>query len=134
MKIGKLAKEVGVSTPTIRFYENIGLIPAPKRENGIRKYNAGDLEKLKVIHSARKVGFSLEEVRTLLDGFPMSTSPSARWGKLAEKKLAELENIIEHTKALKYLIESGMTCTCDEIELCLNSEGRACKPKQKSKV
>ncbi|OGL40437.1 hypothetical protein A3J32_03535 [Candidatus Saccharibacteria bacterium RIFCSPLOWO2_02_FULL_46_7] len=129
MKIGEMAKLVGVSTPTIRFYESIGLLSKPKRESGWRLYLASDLERLRVIHSAREVGFSLEEIKVLLDGFPKSTSPSKRWNKMAEKKLSELDKIIENTKALKYLIEAGQDCVCDDIALCLNSEGQACRPK-----
>ena len=129
MKIGELAEKVGVSTPTIRFYESIGLMAEPNRASGWRVYSDADLEKLSVIHSAREVGFSLEEIRVLLDGFPKSTSPSKRWRKMAEKKLSELDKIIENTKALKYLIEAGQDCACDDIALCLNSEGMACRPK-----
>ncbi|HEY5549614.1 MAG TPA: MerR family transcriptional regulator [Candidatus Saccharimonadales bacterium] len=128
MKIGEMAGLVGVSTPTIRFYESIGLMPKPQRESGWRQYTAADLERLRVIHSARGVGFSIEEIRVLLDGFPKSTSPSQRWNKMAQNKLSELDKIIENTKALKYLIESGVDCTCKDIALCLNSEGKACRP------
>lgn len=129
MKIGELADKVGVSTPTVRFYESIGLLTKPKRESGWRLYTVADLERLRVIHAARGVGFSLEEIRVLLDGFPKSTSPSKRWSKIATKKLSELDKIIENTKALKYLIEAGQDCSCDDIALCLNSEGQACRPK-----
>jgi len=134
MKIGEMAKLVGVSTPTIRFYESIGLLAKPTRASGWRQYTATDLERLRVIHSAREVGFSIKEIGVLLDGFPKSTSPSQRWNKLAKNKLSQLDEIIENTKALKYLIESGVDCTCKDIALCLNSEGKACRPKPFAKL
>lgn len=128
LNIGEVAREVGVQTSAIRFYESIGLLPEPARESGWRKYDPSVLDRLKVIHAARKAGFSLEEIRLLLDGFPKSAKPSTRWQKLARKKLPELEAIIERTLALKYLIEAGLDCECEDIALCISSEGKACRP------
>jgi MerR family redox-sensitive transcriptional activator SoxR len=128
MNIGELAKEVGMQTSAIRFYESIGLLPKPARESGWRKYEPATLDRLKVIHAARKAGFSLEEIRLLLDGFPKTARASARWRKLAKKKIPELDAVIERTLALKYLIEAGLDCGCEDIALCINSEGKACRP------
>jgi MerR family transcriptional regulator, redox-sensitive transcriptional activator SoxR len=128
MNIGELARQAGLQTSAIRFYESIGLVPKPERVSGWRKYDPVALDRVKVIHAAREVGFSLDEIRLLLDGFPKSSSPSARWRKLARKKIPELDAVIERTLALKYLIESGLDCGCDDIALCINSEGKACRP------
>lgn len=128
MNIGQVAREVGLQTSAIRFYESIGLLPKPARESGWRKYDPAILDRLKIIHAAREVGFSLEEIRLLLDGFPKTAKASARWRKLALKKLPELEAIIVQTQALKYLIEAGLDCGCEDIALCINSEGKACRP------
>lgn len=128
MNIGQVAREVGLQTSAIRFYESIGLLPKPARESGWRKYDNSVLDRLKVIHAAREVGFSLEEIRLLLDGFPKTARASTRWRKLAEKKLPQLESIIQRTLALKYLIEAGLDCGCEDIALCINSEGKACRP------
>lgn len=68
----------------------------------------------------------------MLDGFPKSASPSRRWQKLAKRKLPELDDIIQRTTALKFLIEAGLDCSCEEIALCINSEGQACRPSSKA--
>ena len=128
LNIGELADKAGIRTSAIRFYEGVGLLPKPPRRSGWRRYDPSILDRLQVIHAAREVGFSLEEIRTLLDGFPKSASPSKRWQKLAKQKLPDLEATIQRTLALKYLIEAGIECDCGDIALCINSEGKACRP------
>jgi MerR family redox-sensitive transcriptional activator SoxR len=128
IKIGELAKHSGISTSAIRFYESVGLLPAPVRESGWRRYDGSDLERLHVIQAARAVGFSIAEIRLLLDGFPKKTNPSTRWKKLAKQKLPEIDQIIQRTLALKFLIEAGMDCNCEDVALCINSKGLACHP------
>jgi len=131
LKIGELAEKVGLRTSAIRFYESVGLLPKPPRRNGWRRYDPAILDRLRVIQAARDVGISIEEIRTLLDGFPKGVSPSKRWQKLAKRKLPDLEATIQRTMALKYLIEAGIECDCDDIALCINSEGVACRPASK---
>lgn len=66
MKIGELAKQSGIATSTIRYYESIGLLPAGIRNsNGYRQYTAFSVEQLKMIKFAQSLGFSLEEIPTL---------------------------------------------------------------------
>jgi MerR family redox-sensitive transcriptional activator SoxR len=131
LNIGELAAKVGLRTSAIRFYESVGLLPKPLRRSGWRRYDPSILDRLQVIQAAREVGFSIEEIRTLLDGFPKGDSPSKRWQQLAKRKLPDLEATIQRTLALKYLIEAGMECDCGDIALCINSEGVACRPASK---
>jgi len=132
LNIGELAKNVGLNTSAIRYYESIGLLPKPPRQSGWRKYDPSILDRLKVIHAARAFGFTLEEIQLLLDGFPKTAEPSTRWQKLAKKKLPELSELIERATALKFLIEAGLDCDCEDIALCINSEGKACRPKSRT--
>ncbi len=67
MAIGHLAERSGVNIPTIRYYEEIGLIPpAQRRPSGHRVYGTGELELLSFIRSCRDFGFSIDEVRALM--------------------------------------------------------------------
>jgi len=131
LNIGELAAKVGIRASAIRFYESVGLLPKPHRRSGWRRYGPSILDRLQVIHAARDVGISIAEIRTLLDGFPKGDTPSKRWQELAKRKLPELEATIQRTMALKYLIEAGIDCDCDDIALCINSEGIACRPVSK---
>lgn len=67
LTIGALAKAAGVSAPTIRFYEEIGLLPTPSRTSGgQRSYEPADLARLTFIKQCRDFGFGIEQVRMLL--------------------------------------------------------------------
>ncbi|HSW31340.1 MAG TPA: heavy metal-responsive transcriptional regulator [Longimicrobiales bacterium] len=68
MKIGKLAAQTGVSVQAVRFYERSGLLPAPARtRSGYREYGVHDVHRLRFVHRAKELGFTLSEVRELLD-------------------------------------------------------------------
>src|SRR5258706_11505847 len=123
LNIGELARQVGIQTSAIRYYEEIGLMPRPPRIGGWRTYESSLVDRLQVIHTARELGFSIEDIRSLLDGFPQATVPSERWRNLAEDKLTELTEIITQATALKDLLEAGLTCSCDDIKLCLSTKG-----------
>ncbi len=67
MNISELSKLSGLNAPTIRYYEQIKLLPKPQRlGNGYRKYSANDLQQLLLIKQAQQVGFSLEEIKALV--------------------------------------------------------------------
>ena len=68
MNISEAARRSGLSSKTIRYYEEIGLIgPAARSENGYRQYDARDVDELHFLARAREVGFDIEECRQLLD-------------------------------------------------------------------
>ncbi len=67
MQIGVLAKESGVSVPALRFYERLGLLQKPARtEAGYQQYGPNDLRRLQLIRQAKRLGFSLDEIRRIL--------------------------------------------------------------------
>lgn len=67
MKIGEVAERSGCHPETVRYYERIGLLPAPPRTaGGYRDYRPADADRLRFISRGRELGFSLEEVRSLL--------------------------------------------------------------------
>lgn len=68
MKIGDLAARAGVSVQAVRYYERRGLLPAPARTpSGYREYDDGDLRRLEFVCNAKDLGFTLSEIRDLLD-------------------------------------------------------------------
>ena len=67
MRIGQLAKTVGVDTPTIRFYESVGLLPEPaRRTSGYRDYDQSDVERLRFVRQARLLELPLDDIREIL--------------------------------------------------------------------
>jgi MerR family redox-sensitive transcriptional activator SoxR len=75
------------------------VLPPPERENGRRHYEGEVLRdvlaRLAVVRVAQRAGFTISEIKTLLDGFSDDTPPSERWRILAREKLAEVETLVE---------------------------------------
>ncbi len=110
LNIGSVAEGAGLPAKTIRYYESIGLIqPAGRRANGYRSYSETDMRTLAFIKRARSLGFSVEEVRELLDLWRDRSRRSAKVKSLAtrhidalDRKIAELQSMRE---ALAHLVK-----------------------------
>lgn len=120
LTIGAVAQAVGLRTSAIRYYEHIGLLPPAARQSGQRRYDRRIVDRLRMIGIAQQLGFSLSEVRTLLDGFPDGTPPSQRWQHMATTKLAEIKVVIARATLLQHLLEAGLDCTCPSLDVCLS--------------
>jgi len=82
--VGDVARQAGLQPSALRYYESIGLLPAPKRMNGRRRYDESIFQYLAVLQLAKKAGFTMSEIQTLFHGFTPDTPPAARWRTLAE--------------------------------------------------
>jgi MerR family transcriptional regulator, redox-sensitive transcriptional activator SoxR len=122
MSIGEVARSAGVRPSALRYYESVGLLPPPERTNGRRRYDGEVLRKvldrLAVVRVAQQAGFTISEIRTLLNGYSEDTPPSERWRFLAEEKLPEVEALMERALGMKYLLERGLRCECLRLEDC----------------
>ena len=87
LTISEVARCAGVRASAIRYYEEAGLLPEPERIGGKRRYEEGILRRLALIGGAKRAGFTLGEIRTLLHGFPAGTGAAQRWQALASEKL-----------------------------------------------
>ena len=93
MSIGELAKETGVKIVTIRYYEQIGVLPAPARTAGnYRAYNEGHAQQLRFIRRCRDLGFSLDEVRELFRLSTENASSCADVCRIADRHLKAIED------------------------------------------
>ncbi len=97
MQIGELAKNAGVTVQAVRFYERRGLLPSPPRkDSGYRIYSQGDLRRLQFIRQAKLLGFSLEEIKSVLQMRAGSACPCKEVISIAERHLVETEQQIRH--------------------------------------
>lgn len=107
MKIGQVAKRSGLATATIRFYEQQGLIPAPSRSKaGYRYYEPGTVHRLKFILRAKSLGFTLTEIREILE---LRTAPTDDCSSVLEKaqdKLARVEAKIAQLEKMKVALQA----------------------------
>src|SRR5215469_12787778 len=113
MRIGQLATSVGVNVETIRYYQRIGLLQLPQKPyGGVRSYNEDDLRRLHFIRRAQHLGFSLDDIRTLLR---LSSSDCQQVQKLAAEKLKLVRGKLTQLRK----IESALTKT---IQQCAQRE------------
>ena len=125
MTIGQVAQQAGVQPSTLRYYERIGILSAPKRVSGQRRYTADVLKSLTFIRVAKEAGFTLSEIQTLFHGFSEQAAPSIRWRSLARQKLPEVEALIARAQNMKRVLERGLDCECLRLDDCviLENEG-----------
>jgi MerR family Zn(II)-responsive transcriptional regulator of zntA len=92
LRIGELAAELGLNPKTIRYYEQIGLLPAaPRTESGYRVYGAADVERLRFIGKAKAIGLSLAEIGEILALRRAGRAPCAHVLELLDRKLAAVD-------------------------------------------
>jgi MerR family mercuric resistance operon transcriptional regulator len=134
LTIGKLAATGGVGVETVRFYQRRGLLETPTRESSIRRYGAEDLRRLRFIRQAQAAGFTLEEIRELLDLDASEDRSRAR--ELAnsrvaalDKKIAELQRVRDALRRLAKECGSGRAGPCP----ILKSFEKAASPPQSSR-
>lgn len=133
--IGDAARISGVKVPTIRYYEQIGLLPAPPRTEGNRRaYDAGDLRRLAFIRHARELGFEVSAIRTLLTLQDDPSQSCATADAIAKARLVDVEQRIASLTALKTELEvmvdgcrHGRLAECRVIEV-LADHGQCMHP------
>ena len=101
-RIGELARTVDVNVETIRYYQRIGLLELPKKPyGGMRSYNDESLQRLRFIRRAQQLGFSLEDIRELLE---LSSSDCERVEKLAVEKLSLVKAKLRQLRRIESIL------------------------------
>jgi len=120
MTIGALSKHTGTNVETIRYYERVRLLPAPARSaGGYRLYGTAHLKRLSFIRRARALGFSLEEVRTLLTLADERRRPCAEVRVVAEAHLDDIRAKIGDLKAMERVLK-------ETVARCAKGTGSHC--------
>jgi len=120
MKIGELAARTSLNASAIRYYEKLGLLAAPQRLGGQRRYSSDALSRVLLIRFATDMGFTLAEIKLFLSGLHDNTPVGPRWKKLAARKLAEVDQNIARSLKLKSLLQGLLRCHCPSLQLCVN--------------
>jgi MerR family transcriptional regulator, redox-sensitive transcriptional activator SoxR len=119
LTISEVARQVGLQASAIRYYERIGVLPPAERLSGQRRYDPTVLYRLAIIQRARELGFTLSEIRHLFFGFRDITHASERWRSLSQRKLVELDHLMDGMKAVRGVLKKLMTkCRCDTLDQC----------------
>jgi DNA-binding transcriptional MerR regulator len=118
LTIGEVSRLTGRAASSIRYYERIGLIPAPARVSGRRRYPPAILRTLAVIDTAQRAGLSLEEIRLLLAASPGNAAAAERLRQTAVRKLPEVRALIERADLVRRWLEAAAGCTCPSLDDC----------------
>ena len=118
MTIGEVARRARLRTSAIRYYEKIGLLPNTQRISGQRRYQPSILNHLAVINVAKRAGFRVDEMKQLFHGFGKGIPAFHRWQVLAQRKIAEMDDLIARAKEIKRLPEKADRCNCLDLEDC----------------
>jgi DNA-binding transcriptional MerR regulator len=111
--IGQLARETSTKVTTIRFYESIGLLrPAPRTASGRRTYDASEIERLHFIRNGRRLGFSVEEIRSLMGLAQNPDQDCSAASAIAKQHLKEVETRLAQLAVLRdELAMLSQSCT-----------------------
>ena len=118
LSIGEAAQRAGLNVSAVRYYESAGLLPQAPRVSGRRRYSAETLQRLGVIDVAKRAGFSLDEIRTLLTAIDAGEPAHAQLQALARRKLPEVEEQIARANAMRRWLTLAAGCGCETLDAC----------------
>lgn len=118
LTIGEVGRKAGIATSSIRYYESIGLLPAPTRLHGQRRYATDVLGRLAFIGVAKSAGFKLTEIKELVHGVDAADGMAAQMRMLSSRRLEEVEALLKRTKAMKGWLEVAKDCGCQTPDEC----------------
>jgi MerR family transcriptional regulator, redox-sensitive transcriptional activator SoxR len=118
LTIGALASRFHLNTSAIRYYERVGVLPAPARVSGQRRYGPDAVRRLEVLEVAKRAGFSLDESRVLLQSADAGTPAFEALRDLAHRKLPEVEALITRAQAMRDWLLTATDCSCTSLDVC----------------
>ena len=113
LPIGELARRTNRRASAIRFYEEIGLLPAAERVSGRRHYPVGAVRTLAIIDTAQRGGLTLEEIKTLLAG-----NATEELRVIAERKLPEVDEMLARAHVVRDWLAAAARCECPTLDDC----------------
>ncbi|HTE59968.1 MAG TPA: MerR family transcriptional regulator [Solirubrobacteraceae bacterium] len=118
LTIGQVAERAGVRTSHIRFYERTGVLPAPDRVAGQRRYHEEVLHRLSIIDVAQRAGLTLEEIAPLTGPENRSARAARHIRALADEKLPQIDALIARMHAVKDWLHAAKSCDCERVDVC----------------
>ena len=118
MTIGAVAALSGKRSSSIRYYEQIGLLPPAARVSGRRVYGPDTVRTLAVIETGQRAGLSLDEIAALLSATPDDQAAVERLRELAVRKLPQVKELIERTEIVRDWLEAAARCECPTLDEC----------------
>jgi DNA-binding transcriptional MerR regulator len=128
--IGNLSQLSGVNVETIRYYEKVDVLPATSRAtNGYRQYDDRSLERLAFIRRGRELGFTIDEIRELLQLAHQPERPCADADRMTRAHLDDIEGKIRDLKRMRRVLRQVADCAGPTAEHCALLRALAQRPK-----
>lgn len=118
LSIGEVAGRAGLNVSAVRYYERRGLLPAAERVSGRRRFPPGTVDRLGIVAVAQRAGFSLDEIRTLLEAADAGAPAHTQLRALAERKLPEVEALIGRAETMRGWLAAASLCECERLDGC----------------
>jgi MerR family redox-sensitive transcriptional activator SoxR len=118
LTIGQVARSAGLRTSALRYYEEVGVLPQAARVSGQRRYDEAVLARLAAVRLAQELGFSVAEIRALVEGFDDTGVASDRWRELASRKLTEVGALVARAERMQRLLQESLRCGCLTLDAC----------------
>jgi MerR family transcriptional regulator, redox-sensitive transcriptional activator SoxR len=118
LTIGQVAERAGIRVSHIRYYEEVGVLPAAERVSGQRRYSEDVLHRLSIIDVAQRAGMTLDEIRYLTGPDNRSADAGVRIRQLAERKLPDIDALIERAQAVRRWLDLAQGCDCASVDVC----------------
>ncbi|MGI9285546.1 MAG: MerR family transcriptional regulator [Pseudomonadales bacterium] len=120
MKISDVSKQLGIPASTIRYYESEGLIDRQSRVSGRREFDAQAVLVLRFVQLAQAAGFSINEMKSLLESYDQDPSPSGMWRSLAEAKRQSVRGQIKELRRMDRILGQLLDCDCETLYECVD--------------
>jgi MerR family redox-sensitive transcriptional activator SoxR len=118
LTIGQGAQRAGIRVSHIRYYEEVGVLPEAERVSGQRRYREDVLHRLSIVDVAQRAGLTLDEIRHLTGPDNRGADASARIRELAERKLPDIDALIERAQAVRQWLQVAQGCGCASVDVC----------------
>ena len=124
LSISQVTQQTGVRPSALRYYEEIGLLRPTRRIGGRRQYDESVLQRLALIQTGQRAGFTLAELGILLNTVLNSQTGGAEWHELVNRKLKEMDALLRNITSMKQLLEDIMDCDDTSLAECIVLTGQ----------
>ncbi|MEZ4666702.1 MAG: MerR family transcriptional regulator [Anaerolineae bacterium] len=124
LSINQVTTQTGVRPSALRYYEEIGLLRPMGRVSGRRQYDESILQRLALIQTGQRAGFTLSELGVLLNNVLDATSTAGDWHALVERKLKEMDAMLVNIGSMKRLLEDIRDCDDESLAECIVLTGQ----------
>jgi MerR family redox-sensitive transcriptional activator SoxR len=119
MTVGETASRAGITVPTLRYYEERGLVHSQRTAGNQRRYKRLSLRRLAVVAAGQRVGLSLDQIKAALDDLPADRAPSpADWSAMSQRWAGLVARRIRELQVLESSLEGCIGCGCLSLGRC----------------